>query len=299
VPDVEYADLWVALDRGYFAQEGIHLKVWPGGPNAPQPVVELSARQADVGEAEWLPFVDAVLLGNDFVLIASIYPIHPGGLLSLPRRPIRKAADLVGARFLVQGPSERTTIQATFKLNHLPMDYELIPVGFSPEALLNGAGDAYYCFITNQPLTLENMGLRPGQDFFVTRLDELGYKVPSTLIFARRETLRSRRSELVGYLRARLRGAKENSRDPSYAASLAVDRYGADLGLNLKQQTKTNELQIPLYQTPNARGPFWIDEDLSNHMFEAAKASGRLGLPEPSHIVDMTLLEDAYQAMGI
>ena len=299
MPDVEYADLWVALDRGYFAQEGIHLKVWPGGPNAPQPVVELSARQADVGEAEWLPFVDAVLLGNDFVLIASIYPIHPGGLLSLPRRPIRKAADLVGARFLVQGPSERTTIQATFKLNHLPMDYELIPVGFSPEALLNGAGDAYYCFITNQPLTLENMGLRPGQDFFVTRLDELGYKVPSTLIFARRETLRSRRSELVGYLRARLRGAKENSRDPSYAASLAVDRYGADLGLNLKQQTKTNELQIPLYQTPNARGPFWIDEDLSNHMFEAAKASGRLGLPEPSHIVDMTLLEDAYQAMGI
>ena len=299
MPDVEYADLWVALDRGYFAQEGIHLKVWPGGPNAPQPVVELSARQADVGEAEWLPFVDAVLLGNDFVLIASIYPIHPGGLLSLPRRPIRKAADLVGARFLVQGPSERTTIQATFKLNHLPMDYELIPVGFSPEALLNGAGDAYYCFITNQPLTLENMGMRPGLDFFVTRLDELGYKVPSTLIFARRETLRSRRSELVGYLRARLRGAKENSRDPSYAASLAVDRYGADLGLNLKQQTKTNELQLPLYQTPNARGPFWIDEDLSNHMFEAAKASGSLGLPEPSHIVDMTLLEDAYQAMGI
>ena len=35
VPDVEYADLWVALERGYFAQQGIHLKVWPGGPNAP------------------------------------------------------------------------------------------------------------------------------------------------------------------------------------------------------------------------------------------------------------------------
>ena len=299
MPDVEYADLWVALDRGYFAQEGIHLKVWPGGPNAPQPVVELSARQADVGEAEWLPFVDAVLLGNDFVIIASIYPIHPGGLLSLPRRPIRKPADLVGARFLVQGPSERTTIQATFKLNHLPLDYELIPVGFSPEALLNGAGDAYYCFITNQPLTLENMGMRPGQDFFVTRLDELGYKVPSTLIFARRETLKNRRRELVGYLKARLRGEKENTRNPGYAASLAVDKYGADLGLNLKQQTMTNELQIPLYETPNARGPFWITEDLRNHMFEAAKASGRVGLPELSHIVDMTLLEDAYKALGI
>ena len=299
VPDVEYADLWVALDRGYFAQEGIRLKVWPGGPNAPQPVVELSARQADVGEAEWLPFIDAVLLGNDFVMLASIYPIHPGGLLSLPKRPIRKPEDLVGARFLVQGPSERTTIQATFKLNHLPLDYELIPVGFSPEALLNGAGDAYYCFITNQPLTLENMGLRQGQDFFVTRLDQLGYKVPSTLIFARRETVQSHRGELVGYLKARLRGKTENARDPGYAASLAVDKYGADLGLNLQQQTRTNELQIPLYQTPNSKGPFWINEDLRVHMYEAAHASGRINLPEPSQIMDMTLLEDAYRALGI
>jgi ABC-type nitrate/sulfonate/bicarbonate transport system substrate-binding protein len=299
VPDVEYADLWVALDRGYFAQEGIRLKVWPGGPNAPQPVVELSARQADVGEAEWLPFVDAVLLGNDFVIIASTYPIHPGGLLSLPRRPMLKPADLVGARFLVQGPSERTTIQATFKVNHLPLDYQLIPVGFSPEALLNGAGDAYYCFITNQPLTLENMGMRPGQDFFVTRLDQLGYKVPSTLIFARRKTLQRQRSVLVGYLKARLRGAAENIRNPGYAASLAVDKYGADLGLNLKQQTRTNAMQIHLYQTPNSRGLFWIDEDLQSHMYEAAMVSGRMGLPDRSHIVDMTLLQDAYRALGI
>lgn len=298
VPDVEYADLWVALEHGYFAQEGIHLKVWPGGPNAPQPVVELAARQADVGEAEWLPFLDAVLLGNDFVMIASIYPIHPGGLLSLPKRPIRKPADLVGARFLVQGPSERTTIEATFKLNHLPLDYELVPVGFSPEALLNGAGDAYYCFIDNQPLTLEAMGMQPGRDFFVTRLDQLGYKVPSTLIFAQRETVRTHRKQLVGYLKARLLGMHENMRNPGYAASLAVDKYGADLGLNQQQQTRTNEMQIHLYQTPDSPGPFWITEDLTTHMFAAALASGRTGLPPPAHIMDMTLLGDAYRQLG-
>jgi ABC-type nitrate/sulfonate/bicarbonate transport system substrate-binding protein len=43
VPNVEYADLWVALENGYFAQEKVPVKVWPGGPNAPQPVVELAA----------------------------------------------------------------------------------------------------------------------------------------------------------------------------------------------------------------------------------------------------------------
>ncbi|MGC2659136.1 MAG: ABC transporter substrate-binding protein, partial [Bryobacteraceae bacterium] len=145
VPNVEYADLWVAIDKGYVAAEHLSLKVWPGGPNAPQPVIEVAARQAHIGEAEWLPLLDAILRGNDFVIIASIFPVHPAGLMSLPRRPVRTVADLPHCRFLVQGPSERTAIEATFKLNRLAPDYQLIPVGFSPEALLNGAGDAYYC----------------------------------------------------------------------------------------------------------------------------------------------------------
>jgi hypothetical protein len=89
---------------------------------APQPVVELAARQAHIGEAEWLPLLDACLRGNDFVIIGSIFPVHPAALMSLPRRPIRRPEDLPGCRFLVQGPSERTAIEAMFKLNHLPPD---------------------------------------------------------------------------------------------------------------------------------------------------------------------------------
>ena len=300
VPNVEYADLFVAEARGYFAQEHCPLKIWPGGPNAPQPVIEVAAGLAHMGDAEWLPLLDAVLRGNDFVIIGSIFPVHPGGLMSLPKRPIHKPADLPGSRFLVQGPSERTTIEATFKLNHFPPDYQLVPVGFSPEALLNGGGDAYYCFITNQPIVFENMGMKLGTDFFVTRLDELGYKVPSTLLFAQRETIKDRRKEIVGFLKARLRGKMDNDKDPAYAANLTVDRYGADLGLNLDHELRTNKLQLPLYQTPGSRGPYWIsDDDLRENMYGAAIASGRSDLPDPSRITDMSLLEEAYQSLGI
>jgi len=300
VPNVEYADLFVADARGYFAAEHCPLKIWPGGPNAPQPVVEVAAGLAHMGDAEWLPLLDAVLRGNDFVIIGSIFPVHPGGLMSLAKRPIRKPADLPGSRFLVQGPSERTTIEATFKLNNFAPDYQLVPVGFSPEALLNGAGDAYYCFITNQPIVFEDMGMKLGTDFFVTRLDELGYKVPSTLLFAERETINRRRKEIVGFLRARLRGKMDNDKDPAYAANLTVDRYGADLGLNLDHELRTNKLQLPLYQTPGSRGPYWISDDaLRKNMYGAAIASGRKNLPDPSRIMDMTLLQEAYQSLGI
>ena len=297
VPNVEYADLWVALEKGYFAQENVPLKIWPGGPNAPQPLLEVAARQAHMGETEWLPLLDAVLRGNDFVIIASIFPVHPAGLMSLPKRPVRNPADLPHCRFLVQGPSERTTIEATFKLNHLAPDYQLIPVGFSPEALLNGAGDAYYCFVTNQPLMLEDMGMRANVDFIVTRFDRLGYRVPSTLLFVERQTLQRRRGELVRFLKARLRGKAENDLDPAVAARLSVDKYGADLGLTFQHELRTNQSQLPLYQTPGSRGPYWISEDdLRNHMYGAAMAAGRTNLPDPSSIMDMSLLEEAYQS---
>jgi ABC-type nitrate/sulfonate/bicarbonate transport system substrate-binding protein len=300
VPDVEYADLWVAREKGYFDREGLHLKIWPGGPNAPQPVVEVAARQAHLGDAEWLPLLDAVLRGNDYVIIGSIFPVHPAGLISLPRRPVRNVGELSGARFLVQGPSERTTIEATFKLNRLAPDYQLIPVGFSPEALLDGAGDAYYCFVTNQPLILENMGMRNGIDFYVTPIGRFGYKVPSTLIFTQRETLRARRPELVSFLKGRMQGMIENKKDPAYAASIVINKYGADLGLDLQQETRTNVLQMPLYQAPGSRGPYWIsNDDLMQHMYPAAYASGRSNLPEPSRLMDMTLLEDVYRQLSI
>jgi ABC-type nitrate/sulfonate/bicarbonate transport system substrate-binding protein len=101
IPDVEYADLWVALERSYIAQAGLRFKYLPGGPNAPQPVLEVSAGEAEFGDSDWLPFCDAVAQGNDFVILASLFPVTPVGLISLPSHPVRSPADL--ARQAISG----------------------------------------------------------------------------------------------------------------------------------------------------------------------------------------------------
>lgn len=275
VPDVEYADLWVALDRHYIADAGLHFYYLPGGPNAPQPVLEISAREADLGDSDWLPFCDAVAQGNDFVILASLFPITPIGLISLPAHPVRTPADLAHQRFLVQGSNERAILQALFHLNGLPETYTMVPVGFSPEPLLQGAGDAYFCFVTNQPQTLQRMGLHEDADFYVTR-----------------------RGELVRFLTALLRGHFANAADPAYGARLAVERYGADLGLDLQQQTALNRLQIPLETEPGSSIPFWFSEaNFVGPMYAAARVSGRPPLPPPASLRDMSLLEEAYHKL--
>src|SRR3984957_5507716 len=299
VPDVEYADLWVALDRHYIADEGLRFNYLPGGPNAPQPVLEISAREADFGDSDWLPFCDAVTQGNDFVILASLFPITPIGLISLPTHPVHTPADLAGLRFLVQGPNERAMLQALFRINGLPENYTMVPVGFSPEPLIEGAGDAYFCFVTNQPQTLKRMGLREGADFFVTRLYDLGYRVSTSLLTIERTNLKNRRSEMVRFLRALLRGHAVNAADPAYGARLAVDHYGADLGLDLEQQKQLNRLQIPLGTEPGAGIPFWFSEEaFAGSMYTVARVSGRPPLPPPARLRDMSLLEEAYATIN-
>jgi ABC-type nitrate/sulfonate/bicarbonate transport system substrate-binding protein len=300
VPNVEYANFWIALAHKLFEREGVPFKYLAGGPNVPQPVIEIAAGEANIGDTDWLPLVDALSRGNDFVILASLFPVAPTGLISLARRPVLKPADLVGTRLLVQGPAERRVLEATFRLNHLPLNYQFVPVGFSPEALLAGAGDAYYCFINNQPLTLEAMGLKAGVDFYVTRMHDLGYRVPSALVIAKRQTVASHRSSLVGFFKALLCARTLNMRNPREAASLAVTRYGGDLGLELPQQTRLNQLQVSLEVAPSNGRPFWIGErELADTMYEVARITQHTNLPEVHRLLDNSLLSEAYSALGI
>jgi hypothetical protein len=142
------------------------------------------------------------------------------------------------------------------------------------------------------------MGLRQGTDFFVTRLYDLGYRVCSSLLVIERKTLQRRRGEMVRFLSALLRGHAANAVDPALGARLAVDRFGADLGLDMQQQTTLNRLQLALENEPGVNIPFWFSEaTLAGPMYEVARMSGRPPLPPPAQLRDMSLLEEAYRAV--
>ena len=297
IANVQYAGEWVALERGHFTRQGLALEWFPGGPNAlPAPVV-MAAGRADLGYTAWFPLLDAVARGTDLVMIAAVFPQNPLGIISLPRKPIRTAADLVGARILAQGPNEKTAIDATLALNNLPVRWTQVPAGFSPEPLLAGDGDGYTAFSTNQTITLERMGLVNGRDFHFVSFDALGFRSYGAVLSAPRAYLERNRPAVVAFLRGLIRGWDENEADPAYAARLTVEKYGRDFGLDLRQQTRQNELQIPLAKHAEPGRPrLSLDKALiEGPLYAAARAAGRSNLPEADRLCDFGVVAEAHQ----
>jgi ABC-type nitrate/sulfonate/bicarbonate transport system substrate-binding protein len=298
INNVEYAGVWLALENGYFKEEGLEVKTLPGGPNAPQTPVTVAAGGAEFGYGTWLPYLDAVSRGNDFVLVGGTFPVSPLGIISLPGKPILKAADIVGKKILAQGANERTAIDATLALNNLPKTWEFVPAGFSPEPLLAKAGDGYTAYGTNQAVTLEvKMNMVRGKDFFFTSFDSMGYKAYTNLVFVTRAYLQAERATVVKFMRGVTRGWMADLKDPAVAAKLCVTKYGADLGLDLKQQTRQNELQYAMLKNPAKPDQklMVLDRDtIAGPMYAAAKASGRDKLPEVDKLCDFTVMEEVH-----
>ncbi len=301
INNVEYAGIWMALENGYFKEEGLEVKTLPGGPNAPPPPVTVAAGGAEFGYGTWLPYLDAVGRGNDFVLVAGTFPVSPLGILSLPAKPIKSAADIVGKKILVQGPNERTAIDATLALNNLPKTWEPVPAGFSPEPLLAKAGDGYTAYGTNQAVTLEvKMNMVRDKDFYFTSFDSMGFKFYTNLVFVQRAYLQSDRATVLKFMRGLTRGWIENAKDPAVAAKLCVNKYGADLGLDLKQQTRQNELQYAMLKNPAKPDVplLTLDRDtIAGPMYAAAKASGRDKLPEVDKLCDFSVMQDVHASL--
>lgn len=297
IKNVEYGGSWLAIDEGFYEAEGLEVEYLQGGPNAPAPPVSVAAGDGQLGvSASMMALLDAINEGNDFVVVGTQYQTSPGAVLSMADRPVTTPEDLVGTTFLGQEGVD-VLVDAVLDVAGLPRDYEFIVAGFTPDPLVEGQGDAYSCFVVNQPITLEQQGLVEGEDFVVTPWADLGLPSYANLFFAERTWLDEHRDTVVAFMRATIKGWELNEADPSVAAALAVETFGADLGLDLAQQTRQNELQIPLMKSEltDAAGLFRIDPEFwDGAMATAYVAAGRETAPAAADVVDLTILDDVF-----
>ncbi len=297
ITNVEWAGFWIADDAGYYAEEGLEIEWLAGGPNAPTTMASVAAGDADLGvEPSMQNWLQSIPQGNDFVGVGTVYQDTPSALLSLAEDPVESVEDMKGATILGQEGTQ-PLIDAMFRVGGDEPDYEFVPVGFDVAPLVEGQGKAYTAYATNQPIMLEETYGMSADDYVTLTYAELGLPQYGNVIYGDSSTIEEQSEAIEGFLRASIRGWLENEEDPDLGAQLAVEKYGADLGLDLTQQTRENELQIPFLQSEltEEKGLFWIDpERLAGPMYEGLEAAGVTDLPEVEDILDLSLLEKVY-----
>jgi ABC-type nitrate/sulfonate/bicarbonate transport system substrate-binding protein len=259
VNDAEFMGYFIAMDQGYYKAEGLELKYLSGGPDV-IPESSLLSKKADVALTTVETAIKAITEQKaPLVIIGAQYQKNPVGIVSLASKPLKTPADLVGKTIAVP-PVNRLTVEAMLKLNGIDKaKVRIVPYAYDPTPLLKGEIDGSLDFTTNVPFTIKSKG-QEAASFLLA-----DFKLPlfNDVVVVTQETLKTRRKDLVAFLRASRKGWVENFKDPAAYPPKFKDTWFKGTGRSVENELYFNAAQKPLMEHPS--GIFAMsDEAIAN-----------------------------------
>ena len=283
INDAEFSGYFLAMDKGYYADEGLELTYLSGGPDV-IPESAIIAGRADLTLTTPDTTIRAITeQGAKFKIIGAQYQKNPIGVVSLKKNPINAPADLVGKTIAVP-PVNIVTIEALLALNGIDKaQVNIVPYAYDPTPLVKGEIDASLDFTTNVPFTIGQLG----EEAHSFLLYDHGVTLYNDTVVVTEETLASKRKELVAWLRASRKGWTEALADPAVYPQQWAESWFAGTGRSIENEVYFNTAQKPLIEA--AGGIFSMtEEDIAKNI--AALAA--VGITGTRDMFDTTLLEE-------
>jgi NitT/TauT family transport system substrate-binding protein len=210
----------VALQLGYFAEEGLELKIVPGGPNNDGIAGVASGRSA-VGQVSSSP---SLMLAASQDLPVRCFAVsaqkHPYAFFSLPRAPVRTPADFRGKKVGIQATGV-ILLRALLKKNEIdPKDVNIITIGSDMTPIMTGQVDVVTGWLTNTT-ALKVLG----PDRITLRLWDTGVHLYANPYYATPDTIAKQPALLEKFLRASSKGWAYAAAHRDEAVALLVKNY--------------------------------------------------------------------------
>lgn len=250
---VQFGGHFMALDKGYFKEEGIDAEFISGGPGI-DAVADVAAGKVMLGDADASGLILARDKGIPVRAFAAIFQRSPFAVMSLKANPVKTLADMVGKKV---GLPDGYRPQLTALLTGAGVDPDkvtFVPVGFDPAVLSTKQVDAYLGYATSQGVALQTTGV----DIDIAYLADLGDKGYGNAFFATEDTITKQADVLAKWLRADLKGWQFAVDNPVDMAKRVVELYGKEAGSELEPETGSAKAQAELIKG-NPNGLLWID----------------------------------------
>lgn len=234
-PNANHAGLFLALERGYYAEEGLAPEFYT--PSDPTTVLQTVGAGRD---AFGISYQTDVLLaraaGVPVVSVLALVQQPLQGIMVLADGGIGRPADLAGKTIGYPGiPSQEAFLNAMLASDGLTMDdVELINIGFELiPALASGRVDASLgAFWTHEPIVAAQEGFETA----ILKVDDWGVPPYYELVLAASETTVADQPDLVTrFLRATRSGYEDAIADPA-AAIAALQAASPDLNVPVEEE---------------------------------------------------------------
>jgi ABC-type nitrate/sulfonate/bicarbonate transport system substrate-binding protein len=292
IKHVEFAGEFIADTAGYFKDEGFSsVNLIAGGPTATPAETDLVQGKALIGLSSPSITAAAVAQGAPLKIIGATYQKNPYCILSMDKNPIPNPQAMVGKKIGVQA-ANIAPWNAFLKANKIdPKSLTTVPVQYDPLVLTTGSVDGWFGFSTNEPIALKQKGF--ASSYFL--LADYNYGLVGQIFITTQDSINKKREALKAVLRAELRGWKDNLADPKKGATLAVTKYGTDLGLEVGEQTQEAIAANRLIVSPDTakNGLFTMTPALIDTNMQIMALSGTS--LKASQLFDMSLLDEIYR----
>ncbi|MBO9135343.1 ABC transporter substrate-binding protein [Rhizobium sp. B230/85] len=283
INDAEFTGYFLAADKGYYKDAGLDLNYVSGGPDV-IPESTIIAGKADMTLTTPDTTIKAIVeQGAPFKIIGAQYQKNPIGIISLAKNPIREPKDLIGKTLAVP-PVNVISVEAMLKISGVDRSkVNIVPYAYDPTPLIKGEIDASLDFVTNVPFTIK----QAGEEATSFLLYNFGFTIFNDTVVVTEDALKTKRKEIVAFMKASRKGWEENFKDPAAAPSAFKDSWFKGTGRSIENEVYFNTAQKPLIESDS--GIF----SMSEASIEAnIKALATVGIAAKRGHFDTTVLAE-------
>ncbi|HEX9013803.1 MAG TPA: ABC transporter substrate-binding protein [Anaerolineaceae bacterium] len=273
IPNVQFAPLYVAMEKGYFRQEGLDVSL--DYSMETDAVALVGANQLQFG----LVSGEQVLLGRaqglPIVYVMSWYQNYPVGVTFKTAQNIQKPADLKGKRIgtpVLSGASY-IGLRALLAAGGLTeKDITLDTIGFNQvEALAADREEAVVTYFTNEPIQLKAQGV----DVNTLRVADYTQLVSNGLL-TNEATIQAHPDLVRRMAKAILQGIADTVANPDQAYQISTKYVEGLASANTAVQKQVLATTITLWKTDK---PGYSDPAAWENMQKVMLDMGLLGKP--------------------